>query len=65
MGDLREGAKPVPAWQSGHIRHPDKALCRAACELAKQELARALEVLTFEPDRTALIASANADVRPD
>lgn len=46
------------------MRHPNKGLSRAARDLAKQELARGLEALTFEPDREALIASANADVRP-
>ncbi len=46
------------------MRHPNKGLSRAARDLAKQELARGLEALTFEPDREALIASADADVRP-
>lgn len=49
---------------SGLMRHPDKALCCAARDLAKQELARGLEALGFEPDREALIASADPDVRP-
>ncbi len=66
----RNGADTLEVQQrlqqtlSGLMRHPDKGLSRAARDLAKQELARGLAALTFEPDRDALIASADADVRP-
>ena len=46
------------------MRHPDKALCKAAREMAQQELARALEAMSFVPDQVALIASADPQVRP-
>tara|TARA_R110002110_G_scaffold185629_1_gene392729 strand:- start:387 stop:1682 length:1296 start_codon:yes stop_codon:yes gene_type:complete len=49
---------------SGLMRHPDKALCKAAREMAQQELARALEAMSFVPDQVALIASADPQVRP-
>jgi len=66
----RNGADTLEVQQrlqqtlSGLMRHPDEGLSRAARDLAKQELARGLEALTFEPDRDALIASADAEVRP-
>ncbi|WP_299416801.1 DUF2254 domain-containing protein [uncultured Sulfitobacter sp.] len=47
------------------MRHPDEGLSRAAADMARTELARALEVLTFAPDREALIASADEEVRPE
>jgi len=46
------------------MRHPDAGLCAAARDMARQELARALETLSFAPDRAALIASADPGVRP-
>ena len=49
---------------SGLMRHPDEALCKAAREMAQQELARALEAMSFVPDQVALIASADPQVRP-
>lgn len=66
----RDGAGTLEVQQclqqtlAGLMRHPDAGLCRAAHAMAQQELARALEVLTFAPDRAALIASADPDVRP-
>lgn len=49
---------------SGLMRHPDKMLCKAAREMAQQELARGLEAMSFVPDQVALIASADPQVRP-
>lgn len=49
---------------SGLMRHPDAGLCKAAQEMAKVELARALEALTFAPDKAALIQSADPEVQP-
>ena len=48
----------------GLMRHPDSGLRAAARAMAQQELSRALEVLSFAPDRAALIASADPDIRP-
>jgi len=50
---------------AGLMRHPDPGMCRAARAMAREELARALEVLSFAPDRDALIASADPEARPD
>ncbi|MCX7565309.1 DUF2254 domain-containing protein [Sulfitobacter sp. F26169L] len=50
---------------AGLMRHPDSGLCRAARDMAREELARALETLSFEPDRKALIASSDPEVRPN
>lgn len=49
---------------SGLMRHPDDMLCKAAHAMARQELARGLEAMSFAPDQAALIASADPEVRP-
>jgi uncharacterized membrane protein len=49
----------------GLMQHPDPGLQKAARELAAQELLRALQALTFEPDRIALTACADPQVRPE
>ncbi|MEH6829387.1 MAG: DUF2254 domain-containing protein [Sulfitobacter sp.] len=49
---------------SGLMRHPDPGLCKAAKDLARKELARALQAITFEPDQQTLIQSADPEVRP-
>lgn len=49
---------------AGLMRHPDEELCKAAREMARNELVRALNVITFDLDQKALILSADPDVRP-
>lgn len=66
----RDGAGTLVVQQSlqktlsGLMRHADSSMCDAARDMARQELARAMEVMTFEPDRVALLRSADPDVRP-
>lgn len=67
----RDGAATLEVQQRlqqtlyGLTHHPDKGLSDAARDMARLELRRALEVISFEEDRKALIASANPEVRPE
>jgi uncharacterized membrane protein len=66
----RDGAGTLEVQQrlqqtlAGLMRHPDAGLSRAARDMARTELDRALLALTFEPDQKALILSADPQVRP-
>jgi len=66
----RDGAGTLEVQQrlqhtlSGLMRHPNPELCKAARDMAEQELARALDAQTFKPDQAALIAAADPDIRP-
>ncbi len=65
----RDGASVVEVQQrlqsvlSGLMRHPDDALCKAARDAAEVHLRRALEAITFEPDRERVLVSARSDLR--
>lgn len=62
------GTLEVQQWLQHTLRglmgHPDKHMSAAVRDFATQGLARALEVLTFAPDRAALIASAAPEIWP-
>lgn len=47
----------------GLMRHPDAGLRRAAQDIAEMALRRALEAMTFAPDRDRLTRAAHPDVR--
>ncbi|MGJ8618359.1 MAG: DUF2254 domain-containing protein [Sulfitobacter sp.] len=65
----RDGATVVEVQQrlqsvlSGLMRHPDDGLSKAARGAAEMHLRRALEAITFAPDRERVVASARSDVR--
>ncbi|MGB5863061.1 MAG: DUF2254 domain-containing protein [Sulfitobacter sp.] len=67
----RDGAGTLEVQQrlqqtlTGLMHHPDKKLSEAARNMARQELARALQVLTFEPDRELLRKTADVSVREE
>ena len=64
----RDGATVVEVQQrlqsvlSGLMRHPDDGLSKAARDAAEVHLRRALEAITFAPDRDLVMASARSDV---
>lgn len=47
----------------GLMRHPDAGLRRAAQDIAQLALRRALDTMTFAPDRARLMRAAHPDVR--
>ncbi|MEB8386365.1 DUF2254 domain-containing protein [Rhodobacteraceae bacterium KMM 6894] len=47
----------------GLMRHPDAGLRHAAQDIAERALHRALEAMTFAPDRERLMRAAHPDVR--
>lgn len=63
--DVPEVQQRLQAVLAGLMRHPDEGLKEAARHAAAQFLDRALDHITFPPDRDRLIASADPAVRPD
>ncbi|WP_299558538.1 DUF2254 domain-containing protein [uncultured Sulfitobacter sp.] len=67
----RDGAGSLEVQQrlqqtlSGLMQHPDEGLRIAARKMAKNELQRAFQALSFEPDRAALRLSADDSVELD